>query len=300
MVSYPLVTPPITGGTLDQRAIDLFDEYTHTGLERSAFLKRLAVLTGGVVAAQALLPLLEVNYLHAQVVPKRDERIHSGRVTFEGADGPVQGYLARPNDDKKHAGVMVIHENRGLNPHIEDVARRAALAGFVALAPDALSSMGGTPDDSDKARSMIYQLDSETTRANFVAAAAHLRQHPHCTGKVGCVGFCWGGGMANQLAVRDPQMLAAVAFYGQQADARDAGRIKGALLLHYAGLDRRINAGIAAYEEALKAAGVDYTLHMYDGVNHAFHNDTAPTRYDKAAATLAWERTMAFFEAQLR
>ncbi len=285
---------------MDQRAIDLFDEYTHSQLGRGAFLKRLAVLAGGVAAAQALLPLLEVNYLRAQVVPADDERIQTGRVTFDGGDGPMQGYLARPNDDKKHPGVVVIHENRGLNPHIGDVARRAALAGFVALAPDALSGMGGTPADSDKARSMIYQLDSETTHGDFLAAAAHLRQHPHCTGKVGCVGFCWGGGMANQLAVRDPQMLAAVAFYGRQAEAGDAGRIQGALLLHYAGLDRRINAGIAAYEEALKAAGVDYTLHMYDGVNHAFHNDTAPNRYDQAAATLAWERTVAFFERQLR
>ena len=285
---------------MDQQVIDLYDEFTHTPLGRSAFLRRLSILAGGVVAAQALLPLLEASYARAEIIPEDDKRIHTGRESFDGAARPLQGYLARPHDDGPHPGVVVIHENRGLNPHIEDVARRVAVAGFVALAPDSLTELGGTPEDSDKARSMIYELDGETTIANFLAAAAHLRSHPNCNGKVGCVGFCWGGGMANQLAVRDPHMLAAVAFYGQQADPGDAAKIKGALLLHYAGLDKRINTGIPAYEQALKAAGVAYTLHIYDGVNHAFHNDTAPARYDEKTATLAWERTVAFFEEHLR
>ncbi len=285
---------------MEQKFIDLYDEYAHTQLGRSVFLKRLAVMAGGIAAAQALLPLLELNYARAEVIPADDGRIKTGRLTYEGAQGTVSAYFAQPADNDKHGGVVVIHENRGLNPHIEDVARRVAVAGFVALAPDALSEMGGTPEDSDKARSMIYQLDGERTIANYVAAAAHLRKHTQGNGKVGCVGFCWGGGMANQLAVHDPDLQVAVAFYGRVADTVDAARIKAVLLLHYAGLDQRVNAGIDAYETALKAAGVAYTVHTYEGAQHAFHNDTAPTRFDETAAKLAWERTVAFFKANLR
>ena len=285
---------------MEQKYIDLYDEYAHTQLGRSAFLKRLAVMAGGVAGVQALLPLLELNYARAEIIPAGDERIKTDRVTYEGAQGKVSAYFARPISEEKHGAVVVIHENRGLNPHIEDVARRVAVAGFVALAPDALSEMGGTPEDSDKARSMIYQLDGDRTIANYVAAAAHLRKQIVSNGKVGCVGFCWGGGIANQLAVHDPNLQAAVAFYGRAPVIVDAARIKAALLLHYAALDKRINEGIDAYKKALKAAGVAYTMHVYEGAQHAFHNDTAPTRYDEKAAKLAWERTVAFFETQLK
>jgi carboxymethylenebutenolidase len=195
---------------------------------------------------------------------------------------------------------VVIHENRGLNPHIEDVARRAAVDGFLAIAPDGLSPLGGTPSDMDRARAMIQELDRDATIQNFVAAVAYAKAHPRSTGKVGCVGFCWGGGMANQLAVHAPDLTAAVAFYGRQAAAEDVPKIKASLLLHYAGLDQGINAGIPAYETALKQAKVDYTLYMYENTQHAFHNDTSSARYDEAAAKLAWQRTIAFFKEKLR
>jgi carboxymethylenebutenolidase len=196
--------------------------------------------------------------------------------------------------------VVVIHENRGLNPHIEDVARRAALEGFFALAPDALSPLGGTPDDTDEARSLIRELDPDKTREDFVAAVSYLKNRPQSTGKVGCVGFCWGGSMSNQLAIHAPDLSAAVVFYGRSPASEDVPKIKVPLLLNYAGLDERINATVPAYEEALKAAGVTYTVHMYEGVNHAFHNDTSVARYDKAAATLAWKRTIDFFKETLK
>ena len=285
---------------MDQKYINLYDEYTHTTLGRSAFIGRLAKLAGGVAAAQALLPLLDVNYLQAGVIGREDSRIITARITYPAPGGDMQGYLARPTGDGRYPAVVVIHENRGLNPHIEDVARRAATAGFLALAPDALSPLDGTPEDRDEARRMIGQLDREQTLQNYLAAAAFLRSHTHGTGKVGCFGFCWGGGMANRMAVHDAQLQAAVAFYGRQAPAEDVPKIKAALLLHYAGLDRRINAGIKPYEVALKEHGIDYTLHIYPGVNHAFHNDTAPSRYDEKAAKLAWERTLAFLGDRLK
>lgn len=285
---------------MDQKYIDLYDEYTHTPLGRSAFIGRLAKLAGGVAAAQALLPLLDVNYLRAALLPAGDSRIITAQIAYPAPGGDVQGYLARPTGDGRYPAVLVIHENRGLNPHIEDVARRTATAGFLALAPDALSPLGGTPEDRDEARRMIGQLDREQTLQNFLAAAAFLRSHAHGTGKVGCFGFCWGGGMANRLAVHDGNLQAAVAFYGRQSPAEDVPRIKAALMLHYAGLDSRINAGIEAYEAALKEQGIAYTLHMYPGVNHAFHNDTAPSRYNEQAAKLAWERTVAFLADRLK
>ena len=285
---------------MDQKYINLYDEYTHTTLGRSAFIGRLAKLAGGVAAAQALLPLLDVNYAQAALVPSDDSSIITAKVTYPAPGGDVQGYLARPAGDGRYPAVVVIHENRGLNPHIEDVARRTATAGFLALAPDALSPLGGTPEDRDEARRMIGQLDREQTLQNFLAAAAFLRSHTNGTGKVGCFGFCWGGGMATQLAVHDAQLQAAVAFYGRQAATEDVPKIKAALMLHYAGLDSRINAGIEAYEAALKMESVDYTVHIYEGVNHAFHNDTAASRYDEKAAKLAWERTVAFLADRLK
>ena len=284
---------------MDQRIINLFDEYTHKPLKREEFLKRLASLTGSVAAAMAVLPLLEVNYAEAATVAHHDDRIKTESVTFPGVGITMKGYLARPAADGKYPAVVVIHENRGLNPHIEDIARRVALAGFVALAPDALSGAGGTPADEAVMRDLFGKLDATNTRENFEKAVDYLKTRPDSTGKVGCVGFCWGGAMANQLAVHAPDLKAAVAFYGRQPDAADVPQIKSAVQLHYGGLDERVNAGIPAYEEALKKAGVPYELYVYEGAQHAFNNDTAPTRYNETAAKLAWSRTLAFLKAKL-
>ena len=284
---------------MDQRIINLFDEYTHVPLRRDEFLKRLAKLTGSVAAAMAVLPLLEVNYAKAATVVPQDDRIKTESITFPGADTTMKGYLARPTVAGKYPAVVVIHENRGLNPHIEDVTRRVALAGFVALAPDALSAAGGTPTDETQMRELFGKLDPTATRNNFVKAVEYLKTRPDSTGNVGCVGFCWGGAMSNQLAIHAPDLKAAVPFYGRQPDAADVPKIKAAVQLHYGGMDERVNAGIPAYEEALKKAGVKYELYMYEGAQHAFYNDTAPTRYNEAAAKLAWERTMTFLKSRL-
>ena len=284
---------------MDQRIINLFDEYTHKPLKRDDFLKRLAKLTGGMAAAMAVLPLLEVNYAQAATVAQEDDRIKTESITFPGADTTMKGYLARPAAAGKYPAVVVIHENRGLNPHIEDVTRRMALAGFVALAPDALSAAGGTPTDETQMRELFGKLDATATRNNFVKAVEYLKTQAQSTGKVGCVGFCWGGAMANQLAIHAPDLKAAVPFYGRQPDAADVPKIKAAVQLHYGGLDERVNAGIPAYEAALKAAGIPYELYIYEGAQHAFNNDTAPTRYNEAAAKLAWERTTKFLKAKL-
>lgn len=284
---------------LDQQVINLYDEFTHTAMPRRVFIRRAAALVGSVALAEGLLALLRPQGAMAQTVAPDDARIVAGRTGYPGAGMEMQAYLTRPAGGGRHPGVVVIHENRGLNPHIEDVARRLALAGFLALAPDALTPLGGTPDDPDKARSLIYELDRERTLQNYLAAARFLRGHAAGTGRVGCVGFCWGGGMANQLAVHDSALHAAVVFYGASPSAEEAARIKAPLLLHYAGLDARINAGVPAYEAALKAAGVDFRMYRYEGVNHAFHNDTAAGRYDEAAARLAWRRTVAFLRERL-
>lgn len=284
---------------MDQRIINLFDEYTHKPLKRDDFLKKLAKLTGSMAAALTVLPLLEVNYVHAETVTQQDDRIKTESVTFPGSDTTMKGYLARPTAAGKYPSVVVIHENRGLNPHIEDVTRRLALAGFVALAPDALSASGGTPADETQMRELFGKLDPQKTRENFEKALDYLKTRPESTGKVGCVGFCWGGAMANQLAVHYPDLKAAVPFYGRQPEAADVPKIKAAVQLHYGGLDERVNAGIPAYEEALKKAGVPYELYVYEGAQHAFNNDTAPTRYNEAAAKLAWERTTKFLKTKL-
>ena len=283
-----------------QEIIDLYDDYTHSRLSRRVFMDRLATLAGGTAAATALLPLLQNNYAKAAMVAPDDPRVTTERVTFVGAGGQMQGYLARPaGASGKLPGVVVIHENRGLTPYVEDVARRAALEGFVALAPDFLSPSGGTPEDEDRARDMVRQLNPEQTIANAVAAVDFLKNDPATSGKVGVVGFCWGGSLANQVAVNAPGANAVVAFYGAQPSSADVAKIKAPLLLHYAGLDRRTNAGIPDFEEALKANHVDYTIYIYDGVNHAFHNDTSPARYNKAAAELAWSRTIDFLKQHL-
>ena len=283
-----------------QEYIDLYDAYTHEHLDRRRFMRRMAELAGGTAAAAAIVATIEANYAQAAMIAPNDERLAIERVTYPGAAGDIEGYLARPaSGGDKLPAIMVIHENRGLNPHIEDVARRAALDGFVALAPDFLSPLGGTPDDPDAARDMIGKLDAAQTTENAVATVAYLSSHPQSAGKVGVVGFCWGGALTNQTAVHAPNLGAAVAFYGRQPTAEEAAQIKAPIMLHYAGLDERINAGIEDYETALKAAGVDYTLYVYDGVNHAFHNDTSAERYDKAAADLAWSRTIEFFREKL-
>jgi carboxymethylenebutenolidase len=283
-----------------QEIIQLYDDYTHERLDRRIFMDRLAKMAGGTAAAAALVPVLKANYAKAAMVPADDPRLQTERVTIEGATGAVQAYLVRPADAAGALpGVVVIHENRGLNPHIEDVARRMALEGFVALAPDFLSPQGGTPEDEDQARELIGQLDQQQTIQNALAAVDFLEGHDATTDRVGVIGFCWGGALANQVAVNSPNVDAVVPFYGRQPASSDVAKIQAPVMLHYAGLDDRINAGIPEYEQALKDAGVDYTIHMYDGVNHAFHNDTSEARYDREAAELAWSRTIEFLKQHL-
>jgi carboxymethylenebutenolidase len=286
--------------TITQEMIRLYDEYTHLTLDRRGFMAKLTRVAGSSAAAAAIVPLLEANKAHAAIVAADDPSVIAERVTFPGAGGEVSGYLARPaGASGRLPAVLVIHENRGLNPHIEDVARRVAQAGFMALAVDFLSPAGGTPADEDKAREMIGALDARQTLDNAVTAVAWLASREDSNGKVGAVGFCWGGGLVNQLATASPDLAAGVAYYGRTPAPEAVPNIKARMLLHYAGLDERINAGIPEYEAALKAAGVDYQLFVYDGVNHAFNNDTSSARYDKAAADLAWQRTMEFFQAAL-
>jgi carboxymethylenebutenolidase len=282
---------------MDQKIINLYDEYTHKPLSRHEFLKRLAVLAGGTAAAMTLLPMLEVNYAHASQT--KDDNLFTERVSFPGVPAEMNAYIARPKKEGKYSAVIVIHENRGLNAHIEDVARRAANAGFLAIAPNALAPLGGTPANEDEARTKFQQLKAEDSLRNFINAYDYLSQRKDYNGNAGCVGFCWGGAMANNLAVNIPGLKAASAFYGRQPATEDVPKIKAAIQLHYGGLDERVNAGAAAYEEALKKNNIRYEQYFYEGVNHAFHNDTAPTRYNEAAAKLAWERTMKFFETTL-
>lgn len=284
---------------MDQRILNLFDEYTHAPLTRKDFLDRLTKLAGGTALAVAALAVLEPGYARAATVSTSAGDLVTETVTWPGDGGPVNGYLARPKGKKKRGAVVVVHENRGLTPHIQDVTRRVAQAGYLALGVDALSPLGGTPPDEDKGRELIGQLDSAKNLANYLAALAYLRARPESNGRTGCVGFCWGGGLANQLAVHDPRLDAAVAYYGQQPQAEDVPQIRAALMLHYAGLDERIDAGIPAYEAALKAAGTKYELFVYPNVNHAFNNDTSPARYNAEAAKLAWERTLRLFKEKL-
>ncbi|WP_331373485.1 dienelactone hydrolase family protein [Sinorhizobium chiapasense] len=285
---------------ITQAMIDAYDEYTHLTLDRRRFMETLTALAGSAAAAAAIAPMLAANSAKAEMIADTDGRIKGEDITYPGADGEMKGYLVRPADASgKLPTVIVIHENRGLNPHIRDVARRMALEGFVALAPDFLSPDGGTPSDEDKAREMIGALDAGATSENAVATVTFLKGHEGSTGNVGAIGFCWGGGLVNRLAVNAPDLKAGVAYYGAQPKAEDVPKIKAAMLLHYAGLDERINAGIEDYRKALAANGKDATIYVYDGVNHAFNNDTSAARYDKAAADLAWGRTVEFLKAKL-
>jgi carboxymethylenebutenolidase len=285
---------------MDQKIIALYDEYKHELIDRREFLKKLSILAGGTAAAIALLPLLENNHAKAEVVPKDDPRLYTEYIKYPGATGEVRAYLARPKGDGKLPGVVVIHENKGVNPHIEDVNRRIALEGFLAIAPDALSPLGGTPEDEKKAQELTGKLDRKSIIENYVAAVKYLKTHPLSTGKVGVVGFCWGGEWVNQVAVNSPDVIAAVPYYGRQPDSEDVPKIKASLLLHYAGDDAGINKGIPAYEAALKKAGVDYKMYMYEGAKHAFNDDTRAERYNKEAAQLAWQRTISFLNEKLK
>ncbi|HEV8483677.1 MAG TPA: dienelactone hydrolase family protein [Blastocatellia bacterium] len=285
-----------------QELLDLFHEYQHGDINRRTFLDRAGKFAVGGLTVAAIFEGLKPNYAWAQQVPPDDKRIKAGYevVQSPAGNGSIKGYLARPAQGKKAPVVLVIHENRGLNPYIEDVARRLALANFIAYAPDGLTSVGGYPGDDEKGAAAFRTVDGKKMTEDFVAAAKWLRARPDSTGKLGAVGFCFGGGMVNQLAVRlGADLNAGVAFYGRQAGADDVPKISAPLLLHYAGNDQGINAGIAAYEAALKANNKVYSLHMYEGKQHGFHNNTTP-RYDETAAKLAWTRTLEFFNKYLR
>jgi carboxymethylenebutenolidase len=284
---------------VNQRFIELYDEFTHGTMSRRDFMERLAKLAGGAAAAAALVPVLQNNYAEAGIVPEDDERLVTEKATYEVTGVTMSGYLARPKGDEKLPAVIVIHENRGLNPHIKDVTRRMALEGFLAFAPDALSPVGGTPADEDKAREMIYELDPDATVARLAAAVPFLAAHEGSTGKVGAVGFCWGGGMVNEVAAAGVGLAAGVPYYGRQLPAEEVPKISAPLCLQYAGLDERINAGIDAFVAALEADDKTFELHIYEGANHAFNNDTNAARYDKAAADLAWARTVEFLKRYL-
>ena len=282
---------------MDQKIINLYDEYTHSQIGRKDFMKKLAVLAGSTALAMTILPMLENNYAAAADFSSDD--IDLENITYPGVDGEMKAVLAKPKGKKNLGAVLVIHENRGLNPHIIDVTKRVAAEGFLALGVDALSPLGGTPADEDKGRELIGKLDPEKNLQNYLKGLEYLRNRKDGNGKVGCVGFCWGGGMANKLAVNDPKLQTAVAYYGAQPNAADVPKIKASVMLHYGGLDERINAGMPAYEQALKDNKIDYKIYIYDGVNHAFNNNTSPTRYNEAAAKLAWSRTIELFKNKL-
>ena len=279
---------------MDQRYIDLYDDFTHGTMSRRDFMERLAKLAGGAAAAALLVPILQNNYAEAGIVPEDDDRLVTEMASYEVGGTTMSGYLARLKGGGKRPAVIVIHENRGLNPHIKDVARRMALEGFLAFAPDALSPVGGTPEDQDRAREKIYELDSEATLARMVAAVPFLAGHSESTGKVGAIGFCWGGGMVNKLAAAGTTLAAGVPYYGRQISVEEVPKISVPLCIQYAGLDTRINAGIDDYVAALNAAAKMYEIHIYEGANHAFNNDTNEARYNKEAADLAWGRTVEF------
>ena len=286
----------------DQELLNLFDKYVHGDIDRRGFLEKAAKFAVGGITAMMLLDALSPKFAEAEQIPKDDKRLATSTLEIDSpkGNGKIKAYFARPANAKgKLPGVLVIHENRGLNPHIEDITRRIALEGFDALAPDALTSQGGYPGDEDKAREAFGKLDQPKVKEDFLAAAAALKTRADCTGKIGAVGFCWGGGTTNFLATQLPDLAAAVPFYGSQPKAEDVAHIKAPMLIHYADKDDRINAGIPAFEEALKANKVKYQIFKYDNTQHGFNNDTTP-RFDKAAAALAWKRTIDFFKKNLK
>jgi len=284
---------------MDPRIIKLYDEYTHAPLPRRTFLERLAALTGSVAAASALLPLLDNNYAQAAMVAADDPRLDTAMITYPGKTGAVNAYVARPKGTDKRAGVLVIHENRGLQPYIEDVARRLAIAGYVALAPDLLTPFGGADRDEDKARAQYAKLNPDDALADLRSGIAHLEARADAAGKIGVVGFCAGGTYTKRMAATDPDITATVVFYGAAPPPDVAKNTRSKVLAHYAENDDRVNSAQPGYEAALKEAGVPYTAYKYPGTQHAFHNDTSAARYNKEAAELAWERTLAFFKETL-
>ena len=286
---------------MDQKIINLFDEYTHKPLKREDFLARLIKMAGGTAAAMAILPQLEGKYAFANQISEEDEDLKIENISFSSKNCTMKGYLVSPKNQTVPLGaVMVIHENRGLTPHIKDVTRRVAKAGYIALGIDALSPFGGTPQNEDEGRALFPKLDVGQNIENLKSGLDYLRGLKNCNGKTATVGFCWGGGMANAMAVVDPQLKAAVPYYGRQPNAADVPNIKAKLLLQYGGLDERINEGIPAFEEALKANKIDYKVYVYEGAQHAFNNDSSPARYNADVAKLAWERTLGLFSEVLK
>ena len=284
---------------IDQRVIALYDDFTHSHFDRRLFMERLSKLVGATMAA-AMLPLLRSNYALAEQVRADDPRLTTSKVAYPGSTGEVKAYLARPAGSERLPGVIVIHQNRGLNAHINDVARRVALAGYVAVAPDFMSAIGGTPEDEDQAMKDFAKVKIDTAVADAVKTVAYLKSRPDVTGKIGVVGFCWGGGVVNRLAEASPDLTAGSAYYGVAPPLDKVGDIKASLILNYGALDDRVNATRPAYEEALKKAGVSYTAYAYEGANHGFNDDTQSARYNEAAAKLAWQRTLDFFNAKLK
>jgi carboxymethylenebutenolidase len=293
---------PLRKEDIKQEVFDLYDDYVHSRIERREFIQKLSTYAVGGITVTALTSFLMPDYAGKRQTYPNDPGIKSEYVYYESpkGGGKIKGLLSRPEDVKtKLGGVVVVHENRGLNPYIEDVGRRTALAGFISIAPDALSPLGGYPGSDDKGREMQSKRDKNEILEDFIAAFGYLKSHPDCSGKIGVVGFCFGGWVANMMAVRIPELSASVPFYGTQPSSEDVPKIKAPLLLHYAGLDTHVNEGWPAYEAALKEHHKEYTAYIYPNVNHGFHNDTTP-RYDKDAAELAWKRTIDFFNVKLK
>lgn len=287
--------------TIDQRIIDLFDAYTHSRMDRRAFIERLALLTGSVAAAMTILPMLGPNYALGAIVPPDDSRLDIKAITFKGATGEVKAYQAKPKGAAgKLPAVIVIHENRGINPHIEDVTRRMALEGFLAVAVDSLSPVGGTPANEEQARKAFADLDKTKQTADLVAMVKFLKTHPEANGKVGAVGFCAGGTAVNQLAIHSPDLDAAVPYYGRVPAPEDVAKIRAPIMAHYGALDKSVNEGIPSYEAALKKFNKTYTFHIYEGAQHSFNSDASKDRYHKPSADLAWKRTVEFFKTNLK
>ncbi len=284
---------------MDPRIIQLYDEYTHVPLSRGEFLKRLAILAGSSAAATSLLPFLEADYGRSLVMVQNTNDLIIETIYYEGINGTMEAYVAKKASEIKLPAVVVIHENRGLNPHIKDVTHRVARAGFLAIAPNALGVLGGTPENEDEARQLFTQLDGEANLINFIRVFDYLKTREDYNGRVGCVGFCWGGAMSGNLAIHVPELVAASCYYGRQPASENVHKINAALQLHYAELDTRVNEGIDAFVEALNQHNKSYELYMYEGVHHAFHNDTSASRYNEEAATLSWQRTIEFFKKHL-
>jgi len=291
----------VTAEDINQEMYDLYDDYVHCNIDRKRFLEKLSAYAVGGLTLPSLLDFMLPNYTDSLQIKPDDPRLKSGFTEYNSpkGGGKIRGLLSKPVDSApKLPGIIVVHENRGLNPYIEDVARRAALEGFISLAPDALTPLGGYPGNDDDGRTLQAKRNQSEMLEDFIAAFEYLKVHPECTGKIGVVGFCFGGWIANKMAVRIPDLAAAVPFYGGQPPAEDVPDIKAPLLIHYAGLDTRVNEGWPAYEAALKENKKEYTAYIYPEVNHGFHNDTTP-RYDKTAAELAWKRTIDFFREKL-